>query len=151
LIAYRRCFGTGDRTRIREQDLFTLTPEEIDVHRMALALADKAHAHPVASNETSVMGVMVGLDEDGNMKRGGFHCGGHVSFDAGGAWLSLLGECACKISSDVVQAKIIEAQEALSEWLDQFSIQEIALWESSFEAITPGPNVLNRRRKSNLG
>lgn len=149
LIAYRRCFGSGDRTRLREDDLNVFEALEIDVHRMAIALADKAHAHTVASNEHSVMGVMIGVDENGNLKRGGFHTGGQGSFDVGGSWLALLAMCARKISSAVVEPKIVEARRTLGEWLDQFTPQEMASWDCALNANMPAADVLRRRPKTN--
>jgi hypothetical protein len=62
LIKYVRCFGTGKRIGLREDDLLGLPGDPIGVHRYFKDLRDKHIAHSVNPLEQVRVGVILAVD-----------------------------------------------------------------------------------------
>jgi hypothetical protein len=77
LIKYVRCFGTGKRIGLREDDLVGLPGDPVGVHRYFKDLRDKHIAHSVNPLEQVRVGVI--LADDGSVDALGHLAGRNIS------------------------------------------------------------------------
>jgi hypothetical protein len=77
LIKYVRCFGTGKRIGLREDDLLGLPGDPVGVHRYFKDLRDKHIAHSVNPLEQVRVGVI--LANDGSVEALGHLAGRNIS------------------------------------------------------------------------
>lgn len=149
LITYRRCFTSGTRLWLTEDDLNPLRPASRDKHRQLYDWANKAYAHSVAANENGVMSVSMGQSRDGNLKRGGFQYGGYQVFDLGGSIGPDLKELSLEVARDVVAPRKKQVETELEAWLAAFPDQEIATWPCGLDAAMPSDDLSRTRKKLN--
>lgn len=149
LITYRRCFTSGKRVALSRDDLACLSPEETSAHETFLGLASKAHAHPVAANENGVVGISIGKDEVGNLRRAGLQYSGVTTFDIASSVQELL-RLSERVRIDVVIPKRKSLEKALLAWLEEFDDKELATWPCALAAVGLDDDPLAPRKKLNM-
>jgi hypothetical protein len=149
LITYRRCFTSGARVWLTQDDLQSLKPASQDKHRHLYEWANKAYAHSVAANENSVLSVSMGRSKDGDLKRGGFQYGANQAFDLGGSIGSDLRELCKEVAREVVAPRKKCIEEELQTWLATFTDEEVASWPCGLDANLPAEDRSRARRKLN--
>jgi hypothetical protein len=148
LITYRRCFTNGRRTSLSKDDLACLASDEMSEHETFLHLASKAHAHPVSANENGVVGISIGKDGAGGLRRAGLQYNAITTFDLGRSTESLL-RLSKKVRDEVAEPKRKSLEKVLMKWLEDFADDELASWPSSLSAVVLEDDPLETRKKLN--
>lgn len=79
LMRYRRCFATGRRSRLTDDDVQAFSEDERKLHDLVLFLANKSIAHSVDGSENNLPYIFVQEDEEGRFTSRIRTCSTHPS------------------------------------------------------------------------
>jgi hypothetical protein len=145
VIRYCRCFTSGNRTKLRIEDLISARTEEIELHNYMRGVRDWHIAHPVNQQEVHAVHLIVALSRSGELE-----VRGASSFSAAAMPLdSMQMECAVSLTDkwiSLLQKKVVDEQLRLRPYAQALSAtQLLALPERNPE---PNRNVLARRKQA---